>query len=288
MNREQDSRNILMMKVLKRVTKAAVCLCACFYLCALGFSQDLTLGTGNLVGFIYYQDGVTPIVGAVVKVKDVSTDLVSESTKSDSNGMFTIENLKTGVYSLGVMTSQGDFNLEELIGIKAGETTKVSFSLAPYSTEEAAAVQDIYRNVYQDEVIKGEVLVGRILSYNPLTGTAEIFIIKGYIKLRDQIHVRGERSHFYQNIEDLVFDGQKVEKIFAGNNVTMTMRYPAELGDLVYLVCKKGVIPFFLTPLGYITALAATGVITYGIVTITEEPCPECSGFIPTTGTNKK
>ncbi len=276
------------MKVFKRITKTAVCFCAVLYMCVLGFAQDITQGKGNLVGFIYYQDGVTPIVGAVVKVKDVSTDLVSESTNSDANGMFTIENLNTGVYSLGVITSQGDFNLEELIGIKAGETTKVSFSLAPFSTEEAAAVQEIYRNVYQEQEIKGEVLVGRVLSYNPLNGTAEIFIIKGYIKLRDRIHVRGERSHFYQNIEDLVFGGQRVDKIFAGNNVTMTMRYLVEVGDLVYLVCKKGVVPFFLTPLGYITALAATGLITYGIVTITEEPCPECSVFKPPTGTTKK
>ena len=277
-----------MMKVLKRATKTAVCLCAVIYMCVLGFAQDITQGTGNLVGFIYYKDGVTPIVGAFVKVKDVSTDLVSESTKSDSNGMFTIENLNTGVYSLGVVTSQGDFNLEELIGIKGGETTKVSFSLTPYGTEEAVAVQEIYRNVYQEEEIKGEVLVGRVLSYDPINGTAEIFIIKGYIKLRDRIHVRGERSHFYQNIEDLVFGGQRVEKIFAGNNVTMTMRYLVEVGDLVYLVCKKGVVPFFLTPLGYITALAATGLITYGIVTVTEEPCEECSGYYPPPATKKK
>ena len=277
-----------MIKLFKCFAKTAIFLSILLYLCTIGFSQDINLGTGNLVGFIYYQDGVNPIVGAVVKVKDISTGLVSESTKSDSNGMFTIENLNTGVYSLGVVTSQGDFNLEELIGIKEGETTKVSFSLTPYSAEEAVAVQDIYRDVYQEEVIKGEVLVGRVLSYNRLNGTAEIFIIKGYIKLKDRIHVRGVQSHFYQDIEDLVFGVQRVEKIFAGNNVTMTMRYLCEEGDLVYLVCKKGVVPFFLTPLGYITALAATGLITYGIVTVIEEPCEECSGYYPPPATKKK
>lgn len=277
-----------MKKTREYITKTAVFLFAVFFVCALGFSQNANQGKGNLVGFIYYQDGVTPIVGAVVKVKDVSTNLVAESTNSDMNGMFTIENLNTGVYSLGVVTSQGDFNLEELIGIKAGETTKVTFSLAPYSAEEAVAVQEIFRNVYQDEEIKGEVLVGQVLSYNRINGTAEIYINKGYIKRNDRIHVRGVRSHFYQNVEDLVFGEQRVDKIFAGNNVTMAMRYLVEEGDLVYLVCKKGVVPFFLTPLGYITALAATGVITYGIVTITEEPCPECSVFTPATGTAKK
>ncbi len=276
------------MKVFKNLTKTASVLFAVLCLCSLGFSQEIDLGKGNLVGFIYYQDGVTPIVGAVVKVKDVSTGLISESTKSDANGMFSIQNLNTGVYSLGVVTSQGDFNLEELIGIKAGETTKVSFSLAPYTAQEAAAVQEIYRDIYKEEVINGEVLVGRVLSYNRVNQTAEIFIMKGYLKLKDRIHVRGDRSHFYQNVEDLVFGGQRVDKIFAGNNVTMTMRYYVEEGDLVYLVCKKGVVPFFLTPLGYITALAATGLITYGIVTVTEEPCEECSGYYPPPTTKKK
>ena len=274
-----------MINLLKCFTKTALFLSALLYLSAIGFSQ---LGTGNLVGFIYYQDGVNPIVGAVVKVKDISTGLVSESTKSDADGMFTIENLNTGVYSLGVVTSQGDFNLEELIGVKAGETTKVSFSLAPYSAEETEAIQDIYRDIYQEEEIKGEVLVGRVLSFDRINGTAEIFIIKGYLKLGDQIHVRGVSSHFYQNIEDLKFGVKRVEKIFAGNNVTMPMRYLVEEGDLVYLVCKKGVVPFFLTPLGYITALAATGLITYGIVSLTEEPCAECSVYLPPINTKKK
>lgn len=277
-----------MIKILKCLSMTAVFLYAVLCMGALGFSQDINKRTGNLVGFIYYQDGVTPIVGAVAKVKDVSTGIISESTKSEANGMFTIENLKTGVYSLGVSTSQGDFSLEELVGIKADETTTVSFSLNPYSTEEAAAVQEIYSDVYREENFKGEVLIGRVLSYDPSNGTADIFIIKGYIKLTDQIHIRGDRSHFYQDIEDLVFGGQRVEKIFAGNNVTMRMKYLAEEGDLVYLVCKKGVVPFFLSPLGYITALAATGLITYGIVTVTQEPCPECSTFKPTTGTKKK
>lgn len=266
----------------------AVFLYAVLCMGALGFSQDINQRTGNLVGFIYYQDGVTPIVGAVVKVKDLSTGTISESIKSENNGMFTIENLNTGVYSLGVSTSQGDFSLEELIGIKAHETTKVSFSLTSYSAEEVAAVQEIYGAVYKEEDIKNEVLVGQVLSYNRINGTAEIYINKGYLKLSDRIHVKGDRSHFYQNIEDLVFGSQQVEKIFAGTTVTITMRYLVEEGDLVYLVCKKGVVPFFLTPIGYITALAATGLITYGIVTVTKEPCPECSTFKPTTGTKKK
>ncbi|MFC2161167.1 carboxypeptidase-like regulatory domain-containing protein, partial [Acidobacteriota bacterium] len=247
-----------MIKGLKHLSKTAIFIYVVLNMCVLVFPQSEKLGSGNLNGFIYDHDGVTPVVGAVVKVKDVSTGLTSESHKSDSNGMFSIENLNTGVYSLGVVTNLGNYNLEELIGIKTGETTKVSFSITPYSEEEAAAVQDIYRSVYKEEKIKNEVLVGEVLSYDPVSGMAVIIVSSGYMKLKDRIHVRGEQSHFYQDVEDIVLDDKRVEKIFAGNNVKMTMKYPAEEGDLVYLVSRKGGVPFFLTPLGYITALAAT------------------------------
>lgn len=300
--------------MIKNYAKTIVVLFVFFSFCLSSFSQGITQGKGNLVGFIYLQDGVTPIVGAIVKVKDASIkdtlpNQIFESSKSDANGMFTIENLNMGLYTLGVVMSQGSYNLEELIGIKAGETTKVSFSLGDYSDQEAAAVQKINNildqeavavqginpEIYREAKENNEVLVGRVLSYNHIAGeeygTADIFVEQGYIKNGDQIHVRDNlnvRIDHYQDVNELVSDGRKVDKIFAGSNVRMPMKYAVDEGDLVYLVCKKGISGFFLTPLGYISALAATGVITYGIVTITQEPCPECSAFAPTTGTSKR
>jgi hypothetical protein len=262
--------------------------CAFLLVFTTGFSQIRDQGKGHLIGFIYGQDGVTPIVGAVVKIKNVSTGKVLESTKSDINGVFRTEDIDAGVYTLGVSTPQGDFNLEELIGINSGETTKVSFSLTPYEQDEAAAVHEINRVIYKKEKIEGEVEIGRIIDFDPKAGTAEVFIQKGYIKLNDRIHIRGDLSHFYQDVGDLIFEGQSVEKVFAGNTVTVPMNYAVEEGDLVYLVCKKVTTPFFLTPLGYISALAATGLITYGIVKISEEPCKECSVYLTPPSKNKK
>ena len=42
---------------------------------------------GNVTGFIYAQDGNTPLGGAVVKFKNVSTGKLYESGKSDSKGI---------------------------------------------------------------------------------------------------------------------------------------------------------------------------------------------------------
>lgn len=93
--------------------------------------------TGNLIGFVYAEDGTTPVEGAVLKARNISTGKVYKSTKTDELGMFKIE-LDHGTYIAGVSTKEGDFNLNGLIGIKANETAKISLALKPGATPPAA------------------------------------------------------------------------------------------------------------------------------------------------------
>ena len=91
---------------------------------------------GNLIGFIYEKDGTTPVEGAVVKLKNVSTGIVYESGKSDKLGMLKSEGINEGLYIVGIITKKGNFNAVNLIGIKAAETAKVTFALKPEGQEE--------------------------------------------------------------------------------------------------------------------------------------------------------
>ncbi len=50
--------------------------------------------------------------------------------------------------------------------------------------------------------------------------------------------------------------GTKVKRVLSGYNVILRTSKPCEPGDLVYIVCKRGVPPFFLAPLG-IAAIVA-------------------------------
>jgi len=88
-------------------------------------------GKGNLIGFVYEKDGTTPLEGAIVKLKSVSTRRIYKSSKTDKFGAFKIAGIDEGLYVVGISSKKGDFNLKDLIGIKANETAKVSFALKP-------------------------------------------------------------------------------------------------------------------------------------------------------------
>jgi len=72
------------------------------------WSQDI--GKGSVLGFVYENDETAPIQGAVVKLKNVRSGEIYESTPSDSQGNFLIEQMESGVYIYGVTTSEGDYN----------------------------------------------------------------------------------------------------------------------------------------------------------------------------------
>lgn len=93
-------------------------------------------GKGNLIGFVFEKDGTTPVEGAVVKLKNVSTGTVYESSNSDKLGIFKTEGIEEGLYIVGISTKKGEFNVVNLIGIKTDETAKVSFALKPDQGEQ--------------------------------------------------------------------------------------------------------------------------------------------------------
>jgi len=97
---------------------------------------------GNLIGFVYDKDGTTPLEGAVVEIRNVSTGAVHESSKTDKLGIFKIEGIDRGLYVVGLSLKEGDFNVENLIGIRAGETGKVSIALKPMIQEGADVKKD--------------------------------------------------------------------------------------------------------------------------------------------------
>ncbi|MEE9361253.1 MAG: hypothetical protein V3U92_01495, partial [Cellulophaga sp.] len=60
---------------------------------------------------------------------------VYESSKTDKLGTFKIEGIEEGLYSVGIITDEGEFYIESLIGIKANKTTLITLVLRPYKVE---------------------------------------------------------------------------------------------------------------------------------------------------------
>lgn len=102
-------------------------------------AQGTGAAKGNLIGFIYAKDGVTPVKEAVVKLKNILTGKVYESSPSDELGVFKFKDVEEGLYVAGVATQEGHYNMEKLIGIRANKTEKVALALAPFDQEKAEA-----------------------------------------------------------------------------------------------------------------------------------------------------
>ena len=131
--------------------------------CILFFSPNLLAeqikGKGNLIGKIYAKDGVTFIVGALAKIKNVTTAKVYESRLTDKLGAFKIEGIEEGLYSVGIVTDEGEFNVESLIGVKANKTLLITLVLKPYLKEEARKAE------LRSEIFKGDKVPSKILKF---------------------------------------------------------------------------------------------------------------------------
>ena len=84
--------------------------------------------TGNLIGFIYKADRTSPYEKAIVQLINITTGSVYESTKSDYFGTFRIDGVEKGLYIAGIKTENGNFGVRNVIGVRANETSKVSFA----------------------------------------------------------------------------------------------------------------------------------------------------------------
>ena len=95
---------------------------------------------GNIVGYVYGPDNTTPVEGAVVRLKNVDTGSEYESAAADDRGMVVVEGVDKGLYMVGISTAGGDYNIGNLIGVRARRTAKVSFALRKGGQEEGEAV----------------------------------------------------------------------------------------------------------------------------------------------------
>jgi hypothetical protein len=213
---------------------------------------------GNLLGFMYGEDGTTPLPGAVVMVKNISSGRVYESAASDGLGVFKVQGLETGLYALGVTSPKGSFNSTDLVGVAANETAKIAIALSPYEREVRGAVQQVNK----DQQEKGESRIGLVAGSTVGDNQAPVFIERGLLQVGDRIHVKGVNTDFFQDAKGLLIQGAPVKRALAGQDCVLTVIKPCVAGDVVYVACKRGVPPLFLAPLGIAAVVAGSAALT--------------------------
>jgi hypothetical protein len=95
------------------------------------FAAGAPKGTGSLAGHIFNEDMKTPVRNAVVKLRNVASQLEYESEPTDLEGMYTIPAIEEGRYVMGVKSVQGDYNFHYSILIKSDALAKLSVAMKP-------------------------------------------------------------------------------------------------------------------------------------------------------------
>lgn len=241
---------------------------AIFFIQATGLATTST--TGNLIGFIYEQDGTTPVQDAMLIAKNLDSGMIFTSSGTDEFGAFRIKNLDVGLYAFGISTPKGDFNAEGVLGVASGETAKIVLAVRPYETLDEMNASD------EAPKLAGEKLLGRIIVYFASTHEASIYILKGELNKNEAIHVYGKKktsTDFWQKATAMVniLNHIQVDRALANQEYMISLEKPALPGDWIYKK-EQRLLAFFTTPIGIITILAATSTVTYIIV---KEP--ECA-----------
>ena len=142
-----------MMKIARSKITAFILIFSCILFFSPNLLAEQIKGKGNLIGKIYAKDGTTIVVGALAKIKNVATAKTYEG-KTDKLGTFKIEGIEEGLYSVGIVTDEGEFNVESLIGIKANKTVLVTLVLKPYLKDEEGKAEVRSEIVKRDEISK--------------------------------------------------------------------------------------------------------------------------------------
>jgi len=232
------------------------------------FLWSQNVDTGNVLGFVYEKDGTTPVQGALVKLQNIRSGNIYESTPTDSQGSFLIQQIKSGVYLYGVSASEGDYNCDGMIGVRIPNKgpARMALALSRYDEEKESKGNNPNENTAD------EYLVGEVLNYNPNNQMAQVRIIRGMLEKDDQVHILGKDqgeekgTDFNQKVSELKFNGSEVKRLFVEQVGLFKTKEPVREGDLVYLGRNKGgLIAFLAAPCGWaaLVSLGTAGYVVY-------------------------
>jgi hypothetical protein len=101
----------------------------CFGFLVLSLSNFAKPSSGNLMGFVYGEDGKSPLQGAIVLLKGADTDKVYQSGPTGKTGNYKISNIDIGTYVVGLKVNEDTFNVDGYVEVAGGKTDTLSLAL---------------------------------------------------------------------------------------------------------------------------------------------------------------
>lgn len=101
------------------------------------FSGEQGRLRGDLIGFIYEEDGTSPVEQAELIIEKIPEARIYKSNPTDGKGLFRIQDVEKGIYRWGVKMPGGKVNGLKFLGIRteAGDIAQIYIALTPAAKE---------------------------------------------------------------------------------------------------------------------------------------------------------
>lgn len=127
----------------------------CFLLLVFPVPDFAKQTCGHLMGFVYGEDGKSPLENAVVLVKGVETNKIFQSKPTGKTGDYRITDINAGVYMLGLMVGEKTYNVPGYVEVAGGRTDTLSLSTQSPSGLGETALKEQGWCCNQKSVFKG-------------------------------------------------------------------------------------------------------------------------------------
>lgn len=111
----------------------------CFGFLVVPVSNFAKPSIGNLMGFVYGNDGKSPLHDAVVLLRGADTDKIYQSEPTCKTGSYKIANIDVGTYIVGLKVNQETFNVDGYVNVAEGKTDTLSLSLGVPAGQESTS-----------------------------------------------------------------------------------------------------------------------------------------------------
>ncbi|MCU0288826.1 MAG: carboxypeptidase-like regulatory domain-containing protein [Acidobacteria bacterium] len=98
--------------------------------------------SGNLMGFVYGEDGKSPLQNAVVFLRGVDTGNVYQSKPTGKTGNYLLSDIDAGSYVVGFKVNEKTFNVDGIVTVVEGKTDTLSLSLESTAAEDTSSTQE--------------------------------------------------------------------------------------------------------------------------------------------------
>jgi hypothetical protein len=104
---------------------------SCLILLAFPSIGAADSSTGGIMGFVYGEDGKSPLQNAVVLLRGLNTQKLYQSEPTGETGAYKIPAIGEGTYVVGLKVNEEMFNTSNYISVTKGKTDTLSLSLQP-------------------------------------------------------------------------------------------------------------------------------------------------------------